>query len=147
MGELFWGALQENPVIAPGQLHEKCLPNYFDNHFAVEGTPTPIPLGPPITLSPPPLPLSSHPLGSFFDAAGWGRAGLAHGRGPRAQGGGGRVFKRHFRPDPHLRVRSKSYPKDPSVLKIVRRANSLRRENSVRKSQNATESGRRCLFL
>ena len=35
--ELFSGALQENPVIAPGQLHEKCLPNYFGNHVAVEG--------------------------------------------------------------------------------------------------------------
>ena len=32
------GALQENPVIAPGQLHKKCLWNYFGNHFAAEGT-------------------------------------------------------------------------------------------------------------
>ena len=37
LGEFFSGALQENPVIGPGQLHEKCLPNYFGNHVAVEG--------------------------------------------------------------------------------------------------------------
>ena len=38
-------------------------------------------------------------------------------------------------------------PKDPSVLKIVRRANSLQRENSVRKSQNAMVSAQKCLFF
>ena len=37
-GELFSGALHKNPVIAPGQLHKIILPNYFGNHFAVEGT-------------------------------------------------------------------------------------------------------------
>ena len=36
-GELFSGALHKNPVIAPGQLHKINLPNYFGNHFAVEG--------------------------------------------------------------------------------------------------------------
>ena len=38
-------------------------------------------------------------------------------------------------------------PKDPSVLKIVQRANSLRRENLIRKSPHATESAQKCFFL
>ena len=36
-GELFSGALQENPVIAPGQLHKKCFSSYFGIPFAAEG--------------------------------------------------------------------------------------------------------------
>ena len=36
-GELFSGALQENPVIAPGQLHEIIFTEFFGNHFAAEG--------------------------------------------------------------------------------------------------------------
>ena len=37
-GELFPGALQENPVIAPGQLYKKMFIELFwGNHFAVEG--------------------------------------------------------------------------------------------------------------
>ena len=45
------------------------------------------------------------------------------------------------------RKRRTGNPKDPSVLKIVRRANALRREKTLRQWQNATDSAQKCLFF
>ena len=50
----------------------------------------------------------------------------------------------------HIRDNRNShpFPKDPSVLKIVRRANSLRRERkTLRQQQNATGNAQKCFFF